>query len=73
MQQRMLRELVFATEKFLTNLTLVRLFFRVNQEMPVKMILISKHFVANVTFMLLNQAVLWRMLNASATVTRGLA
>jgi hypothetical protein len=73
MQQRMLHELVFATEEFLTNLTMVWLLFCVNQEMPVKMILISKHFVANVTLMLFYQAVLWRMLDTSTTVTRGLA
>jgi hypothetical protein len=73
MQQRMLYELVFAAEKFLTNLTVVRLLLRVNQVMPVKMILISEHLAANVALVLLYQAVLRGMLNTGATVTRGLA
>jgi predicted lysophospholipase L1 biosynthesis ABC-type transport system permease subunit len=66
----MLHELVFATEKFLTNLTLVRLLLCVNQVMPVEMILVSKQFVANVTLVLLYQTVLWGMLDTSTAVTR---
>jgi hypothetical protein len=49
----MLHEFVLATEMFLTNITLVWLLFCVDQGMPVEVILISKHFAANITLMLL--------------------
>jgi hypothetical protein len=59
-------------EKLLTNLALVWVPFCVNQEMFVKLILMSI-FVANITLMLFYQVVLWRMLNTSIPVMRGLA